>query len=84
MFWTHFKKVHAIIFLEISLNAQAIYETISSSAFSKPAGCRLNEPPPLEVWPSPFQAENTLFLFCYRQRKKQAEKTHKKELPNNN
>ena len=31
MFWTHFKKVHTIIFLEISLNAQAIHETISSS-----------------------------------------------------
>ena len=44
------------------------------AAFSKPAGSRLNEPPPQGVWPSPFQAEIILFLFCYRQGKKNAQK----------
>ena len=31
IFWIHFKKVDTIIFSEISLNAQMIHETISSS-----------------------------------------------------
>ena len=31
MFWIHFKNVDTIIFSEISLNAQMIHETISSS-----------------------------------------------------
>lgn len=31
MFWIHFKTAEVIAFSEISLNAQAIHETISSS-----------------------------------------------------
>ena len=53
-------------------------------AFSKPAGCRLNEPPPLEVWPSLFQTENILFLFCVTDKGKKAKRTPKKKLPENN
>ena len=50
-------------------------------AFSKPAGCRLNEPPPLEIWPSPFQAENILFLFCYQHGKEKLKKRPKSKSP---
>ena len=55
--------------------------TTSVAAFSKPAGCRLNEPPPLEVWPSPFQTENILFLFCYWQGKKKQKERPKRNSP---
>ena len=63
-----------------------LYRTVynQSAAFSKPAGCRLNEPPPLEVWPSLFQTENILFLFCVTDKGKKAKRTPKKKLPENN
>ena len=57
----------------VSINSEVLY-----TASSKPAGSQLNEPPPQEVRSSPFQAENILFLFCYRQGKK---KTPRKQLP---
>ena len=41
------------------------------------------EPPPLEVRPSPFQAENAIFVLLSKKKKK-AEKTPKKKLPDNN
>jgi len=55
----------------------------SLTAFSKPAGCRLNEPPSLEVRPSPFQAENVIFVLLSK-KKKETEKTPQKKVSDNN
>ena len=44
---------------------------VALTASSKPAGRRLNEPPPPEVWLSPFEAENILFLFCEKNAQKE-------------
>ena len=76
-----------IIPQKMCIQALGVHRVYGVYWFSLLKTCRLPAQwaPPLEVfWPSPFQAEKMLFLFCYRQGSKKAEKTPKKKLPDNN